>query len=130
MPRVHTRTGVREARTLQRERETYNIHEVVTERAHAVRDLRMAVQRAHTLDQVLGRWLADRGGDLEAAKECYPWNCRTVAEAEIVHMIPRSGWAWAVQHWFDGGLQRSIRDTLPNLPESVRRKLKADHGIE
>jgi hypothetical protein len=129
VPIIHGKGGVREARTLSRSHETYNISEVTTARAHAIRDLRMAVQRARTLEGILGHWLAACDGDLDLAKSTLPWNLTRVEQSEIVRMIPRCGWAWAVEHWFSGGLERSIQDTLPNLPQSVRDELEKKHGI-
>ncbi len=102
----------------------YNISEVTTARAHAVKQPTMACRRAAMLDHILSDWLAACRGDLEEACRSLPYTTTKAAEWDLVrYQIPRAGWEWAVRHWFNGGLRRSVEDWKANLPEEARKQI-------
>lgn len=49
-------------------------------------------------------------------------------QRDVVELVPKGTWAWAVEHWATGGLRQSIEDVAANLPPVVVDRLKEKHG--
>lgn len=106
--------------------------ENVNPRSHAVRDIRMSVQRAIRLDIALGILLAEAKTVDKLSSD--PWGAYWLLTkaplVEAVRMVRKEQWPWVVSHWYTGGLRESIEQGKANLPASVVEKIEKDAKAE
>ena len=103
-------------------------------RSQPFKQLEMAVKRAYQINSGLIDSLAE-AGDIAALKEQRMWwitsnkdlkdalnlSAYSSEDAAIRH---QDVWEWMVDHWYTGGLKRSVIATMDNLTKENRQVIK------
>lgn len=98
-------------------------------RARAVKDQEMAIRRAFELNEGLLDAL-DSEGTVEAVKQAGRYLMMT--QQKIKNLFDSASpeyrhpdvWAWVVDHWYDGGLKRSVEASMHNITSTNKKAIK------
>jgi len=102
--------------------------------AHAFKQLEMSIKRAYQLNSGLIDSLAKAGDivtlragrawyildnkDLKDAFKCGDWNKQNPA------VFDQEAWEWTINHWYTGGLKRSVVASMDNLTSKNKNAIK------
>lgn len=97
--------------------------------ARAVKDQEMAIRRAYELNAGLMDAL-QREGELRSLKKL--WRSIIMESKELRGLFDRSSpewkhqdvWAWTVDHWYSGGLKRSVEAAMENITSANKKTIK------
>lgn len=97
--------------------------------ARAVKDQEMAIRRAYDLNAGLMDALK-REGTLEKVKRTH--RSIIMESKQLRDLFNRSSpewkhqdvWAWTVDHWYSGGLKRSVEAAMENITSANRKLIK------
>lgn len=118
--------------------ETFSVNDMKPT-AHAVKHQEMAIKRAYELNDGLIHAL-QREGTLQAVKQFHRSIIYEIKELRDLFWNDqpaykyREVWEWIVDHWYSGGLKRSVEVSMHNITdtnkEAIKRKIDELHEGE
>ena len=102
-------------------------------KGQVVKGMEMSVRRSRRLGKLI-RLIHDQTSDLATTRRTTPLAAGVGSRTEIRQVFGDSPWAhplirfpdmwaWTVDHWYSGAMERSEKAMLANLPDSIREKL-------
>jgi hypothetical protein len=108
--------------------ETFTVNDMKPT-AHAVKHQEMAIKRAYDLNDGLIQAL-QREGTIDAVKQ---FHRSIIYETKPLRDLfwndtpayrDREVWEWIVDHWYSGGLRRSVQDAMHNITDTNKKAIK------
>lgn len=97
--------------------------------ARAVKDQEMAIRRAYDLNEGLMSALSQEG-TLDRVKSLHRSvmldhkPLRDLFYNSTPEWRYQEAWAWVVDHWYSGGLKRSVEDAMHNITDTNKKAIK------